>query len=168
VDVSDGVEAHRDDGPTREGEPGALSRLLQDIAAAPPDEIVDAWKEQPRPGARVGRFEIREEIGRGGFGSVFQAFDPELGRDVALKALRPHRAGPELSAEWIKKEAEAVAKLNHPNIVTLFDVGTCPAGPYLVMELLRGETLATSSATRRACCIGISSRPTPSSARTEG
>jgi tetratricopeptide (TPR) repeat protein len=140
--VSDEVQGRRDDGPTREGDAGPLTRLLQDIAEAPADEIAAAWKEQPRPGARVGRFEIREEIGRGGFGSVFEAFDPELGRDVALKALRPHRTGRQLSAEWIKKEAEAVAKLNHPNIVTLFDVGTCAAGPYLVMELLRGQTLA--------------------------
>jgi tetratricopeptide (TPR) repeat protein len=140
--VPDEADRKRDDGEARAEGPGALSRLLQEIALAPADEVVAAWKEQPRPGVRVGRFEIRAEIGRGGFGSVYEAFDPELGRDVALKALRPHRTGRELSAEWIKKEAEAVAKLNHPNIVTLHDVGTCPAGPYLVMELLRGETLA--------------------------
>jgi tetratricopeptide (TPR) repeat protein len=140
--VPDEVDPRRDDRSSRIADPGPLSRLLQEIAESPPDEVAAAWKEQPRPGARVGRFEIREEIGRGGFGSVFEAFDPELGRAVALKALRPHRTGAQLSAEWIKKEAEAVAKLNHPNIVTLFDVGNCPAGPYLVMELLRGETLA--------------------------
>ena len=140
--MSDLDGGRRDGGATRDGEAGPLTRLLQDIAEAPADQIAAAWKEQPRPGARVGRFEIREEIGRGGFGSVFEAFDPELGRAVALKALRPHRTGAQLSAEWIKNEAEAVAKLNHPNIVTLFDVGTCAAGPYLVMELLRGETLA--------------------------
>jgi tetratricopeptide (TPR) repeat protein len=140
--VSDEAEQRRDDGAGRADDPGALSRLLQEIALAPADDVVAAWKEQLRPGAQVGRFEIRGEIGRGGFGSVYEAVDPELGRNVALKALRPHRTGRELSAEWIKKEAEAVAKLNHPNIVTLFDVGRCAAGPYLVMELLRGETLA--------------------------
>ncbi len=140
--MSDEAEQRRDDGAARADDPGALSRLLQEIALAPADDVVAAWKEQLRPGARVGRFEIRGEIGRGGFGSVYEAVDPELGRSVALKALRPHRTGRELSAEWIKKEAEAVAKLNHPNIVTLFDVGRCAAGPYLVMELLRGETLA--------------------------
>ncbi len=140
--MSDEAEQRRDDGAARADDPGALSRLLQEIALAPADDVVAAWKEQLRPGARVGRFEIRGEIGRGGFGSVYEAVDPELGRSVALKALRPHRTGRELSAEWIKKEAEAVAKLNHPNIVTLFDVGRCAAGPYLVMEFLRGETLA--------------------------
>ncbi|HET8733503.1 MAG TPA: serine/threonine-protein kinase, partial [Anaeromyxobacteraceae bacterium] len=123
-------------------DPGALSRLLQEIALAPADEVVAAWRSELRPGARVGRFEIREEIGRGGFGAVYAAFDPELGRDVALKTLRPQRTGRALSTDWIRKEAEAVARLNHPCIVTLHDVGTCPAGPYLVMELLRGETLA--------------------------
>jgi hypothetical protein len=142
MNVPDEAGQRRDDGVARADDPGALSRLLQEIALAPADDVVAAWKEQLRPGARVGRFEIRGEIGRGGFGSVYEAVDPELGRNVALKALRPHRTGRELSAEWIKKEAEAVAKLNHPNIVTLFDVGRCTAGPYLVMELLRGETLA--------------------------
>ena len=73
---------------------------------------------------------------------MYEAFDPELGRTVALKALKPGRTKHQLSEDWIKKEAEAVAKLDHPAIVTIFDVGTCPAGAYLVMELLRGETLA--------------------------
>ena len=90
----------------------------------------------------VGRYQIKAEIGRGGFGAVYEAFDPELGRTVALKALKPGRTRKTFSEEWIKKEAEAVAKLDHPAIVTIFDVGTCPAGAYLVMELLRGETLA--------------------------
>ena len=73
---------------------------------------------------------------------MYEAFDPDLGRTVALKALKPGRTQHQLSEEWIKREAEAVAKLDHPAIVTIFDVGTCPAGAYLVMELLRGETLA--------------------------
>ena len=73
---------------------------------------------------------------------MYEAFDPELSRIVALKALKPGRTRHPLSEEWIRKEAEAVARLDHPAIVTIFDVGTCPAGAYLVMELLRGETLA--------------------------
>ncbi len=73
---------------------------------------------------------------------MYEAFDPELGRTVALKALKPGRTKHQLSEEWIKREAEAFARLDHPAIVTIFDVGTCPAGAYLVMELLRGETLA--------------------------
>jgi eukaryotic-like serine/threonine-protein kinase len=128
--------------PSSSGGPGPLTRLLLEVARAPAEEVSAAWKEELLPGTRVGRFEIRREIGRGGFGAVYEAFDPELGRDVALKALRPRRGGRPISPETIRLEAEAVAKLNHPNMVTLFDVGSCPAGPYLVMELLRGQTLA--------------------------
>ena len=124
------------------GEPGAISRLLVEIFQIPEGDLASSWREPLKPGDAVGRYEIRREIGRGGFGAVYEAFDPELGRTVALKALKPGRTKHQFSEEWIKKEAEAVAKLDHPAIVTIFDVGTCPAGAYLVMELLRGETLA--------------------------
>ena len=129
--------------PTAIGErPGALSLLIQELALAPGESLLAAWKDEPRPGDRVGRFIVRKEIGRGGFGAVYEAQDMELGRLVALKALRPLRTGEELSAGWVRTEAEAVARLDHPCVVTLYDVGTSPGGPYLVMELLRGETLA--------------------------
>ena len=121
---------------------GDLSRLLAEIAQVPVDELAASWREPLEPGDVVGRYQIRREIGRGGFGAVYEAFDPQLGRTVALKALRPGRSRHPVSEEWIQKEAEAVAKLDHPAIVTIHDVGTCPAGAYLVMELLRGETLA--------------------------
>jgi len=124
------------------GEPGPLSRLLQEVFEAPSEDLLDAWKRELQPGDRVGRFEIRREVGRGGFGAVYEAFDTELNRVVAVKTLRLSRPRRELSSDWIKKEAEAVARLDHPCIVTLHDVGTSPAGPYLVMELLRGRTLA--------------------------
>ncbi len=121
---------------------GDLSKLLVEIFQAPDVDLAASWREPLKPGDVVGRYQIREEIGRGGFGAVYEAFDPELGRTVALKALKPGRTRKTFSEEWIKKEAEAVAKLDHPAIVTIFDVGTCPAGAYLVMELLRGQTLA--------------------------
>ena len=129
-------------GPTRDGAQGTLSRLLVEIFQAPEVDLAASWREPLEPGDVVGRYQIKAEIGRGGFGAVYEAFDPELGRTVALKALKPGRTRKTFSEEWIKKEAEAVAKLDHPAIVTIFDVGTCPAGAYLVMELLRGETLA--------------------------
>ena len=129
-------------GPTRDAAQGTLSRLLVEIFQAPEVDLAASWREPLKPGDVVGRYQIRAEIGRGGFGAVYEAFDPELGRTVALKALKPGRSRHLASEEWIQKEAEAVAKLDHPAIVTIFDVGTCPAGAYLVMELLRGETLA--------------------------
>ena len=123
-------------------DPGPLSRLLQDLAKATGDDALAAWRDEFSPGDRVGRFEIRKEVGRGGFGAVYEAFDTELNRVVAVKTLRLSRKRKELSSSWLKKEAEAVARLDHPCIVTLFDVGTCEHGPFLVMELLRGKTLA--------------------------
>jgi TolB-like protein len=124
------------------GDPGPLSRLLLELADAPGEDLLEAWKKALHPGDRVGRFEIRREVGRGGFGAVYEAFDTELNRVVAVKTLRLARKPKDRSSAWLKKEAEAVARLDHPCIVTLFDVGTCPSGAYLVMELLHGKTLA--------------------------
>src|SRR5206468_1865184 len=73
---------------------------------------------------------------------VYEAHDRESGRAVAFKAVK---AGgkPDLREERLLREAEAAARLSHPNIVTLLDVGRCEQGPYLVLELLRGMPLAT-------------------------
>jgi len=118
--------------------PGALSDVPQQMTPGPDSQ--DDWGSVLEPGAVVGRFELVREIGRGGFGVVFEARDRELGRLVAFKALRP---GPrqEVRGERLLREAETAARLSHPNIVTLFDVGHATQGPYLVMELLRGSTL---------------------------
>jgi eukaryotic-like serine/threonine-protein kinase len=130
------------EGPALTDAPGLLSRLLIQLARAPEDERGGAWQKTLEAGEMVGRYQIGAEIGRGSFGAVYEANDPELGRTVALKALRPGRTHRELGEDWIRKEAEAVARLDHPAIVTIHDVGTCPAGAYLVMERLHGETLA--------------------------
>src|SRR5512138_3071833 len=123
--------------------PGALSALLAELVATPEVAPPPPWERVLRPGARVGRFDLVRELGRGGFGVVFEATDAELGRRVAFKAIRPgSRARDPASEELLRREATAVAQLQHPNIVTLFDVGRSDAGPFLVFELLRGETLA--------------------------
>ncbi|HEY7723845.1 MAG TPA: protein kinase [Anaeromyxobacteraceae bacterium] len=123
--------------------PGAVSRLLDELARAPPADLDAAWEGVLRRGERVGRFEITCEVGRGGFGLVYEARDVELSRPVAFKVLRPARAGDPAAAESLRREAEAAGQLNHANIVTLHDVGTHRGRPYLIMELLRGETLAS-------------------------
>jgi hypothetical protein len=118
--------------------PGTLTALLREVARSPiPDD-----KRLPflRPGQVVGRFELVREIGRGGFGVVFEACDRELGRAVALKAVRMG-GNLELKQERLLREAEAAAQLSHPNIVILHDMGRFEHGPYLVMELLRGCSL---------------------------
>ncbi len=122
------------DGPVR---PGALTALLADLARAPERA---GWELPAVPGETIGRFEIVRELGRGGFGVVYEARDVELGRSVAFKAVR---AGSSDAAREQRAlaEAEAAARLAHPNIVHLYDVGRCDRGPFLIMELLRGETL---------------------------
>jgi WD40 repeat protein len=121
----------------------SISALLSELAESPsraPEELLP----ELRPGDVVaGRFELLRELGRGGFGLVFEAMDRELSRAVAFKAIRPGRTRAlEKLAKPLKEEAEAAARLNHPNVVTLHDSGVHEGTPYLIMELLRGETLA--------------------------
>jgi tetratricopeptide (TPR) repeat protein len=130
-------------GPSHGAEPGTLTRLLEDLARAPQCEPGQAWVQGPRPGDVLDRFEILRELGRGGFGAVYEAVDRELGRRVALKTLRPGRSRDEWADGQLRNEAQAAASLSHPGIVTLYEACTCDRGPYLVMELLRGETLET-------------------------
>jgi len=124
-----------------EAAPGALTRLLEKLAEVPAGDMRGAWAQGLRPGDVLDRFEILVELGRGGFGAVYEALDRELGRRVALKTLRPGRVRDEWADEQLRKEAQAAARLSHPGIVTLHEACTCDRGPYLVMELLRGETL---------------------------
>jgi tetratricopeptide (TPR) repeat protein len=128
-------------GETKPQLPG-LSTLLADLARTPDRGLDEARARGPRVGDVVGRFELLREVGRGGFGVVFEARDRELNRSVAFKVIRPGRREQEpVRAESLRREAEAVAQLSHPNIVTLFDAGRCDSGPWLVFELLDGETL---------------------------
>ncbi len=121
----------------------SISALLSELAESP-DRAPEELLPELRAGDVVaGRFELTRELGRGGFGLVFEARDRELGRLVAFKAIRPIRTRAlEKLAKPLKEEAEAAARLNHPNVVTLHDSGVHEGTPYLIMELLRGETLA--------------------------
>ncbi len=127
--------------PNGESLPSRFSALLRQLAHVPEAEIGTGWDRALRPGAIIGRFELVREVGRGGFGVVYEAIDRELGRTVAFKAVR---AGTDLDVreDQLLREAEAAARLSHPNLVTLFDVGRSEQGPYLVLEFLRGQTLA--------------------------
>src|SRR5947207_2854277 len=88
-------------------------------------------------GARFGPYEIRAALGAGGMGEVYRARDTRLGRDVALKILPPEVAEDPSRRARFEQEARAVAALNHPNIVAVFDVGD----GYMVSELVEGEPL---------------------------
>jgi len=91
------------------------------------------------PGEAIGRYVVEREHARGGMGVVAIAYDPELGRNVALKVLRPHMAAhlPEL----LRDEARAMAKLSHPNVVSVYDVGEDGGRIFIAMELVEGLTL---------------------------
>ena len=92
------------------------------------------------PGDRLGPYEIVAPIGSGGMGEVYRARDARLRRDVALKVLRPSLLTPE-HVHRLSREARAAGALNHPNIVAVYDVGTEGSIPYIVSELLEGDSL---------------------------
>ena len=92
-------------------------------------------------GARLGHYEIIAPLGAGAMGEVYRARDPRLGRDVALKVLPPAFAADPDRLRRFEQEARAIATLNHPNIVAIYDVGSDDGRPFLVSELLQGETL---------------------------
>src|SRR6202453_2367436 len=112
------------------------------------------------PGSKLGPYEILSLIGTGGMGEVYRARDSRLGRDVAIKILPASFSNDQDRLRRFEQEAQAVAALNHPNLLTVFDVGATPltevatstsatsgaavaaaASPYIVSELLEGATL---------------------------
>ncbi|MEJ7602546.1 MAG: serine/threonine-protein kinase [Kofleriaceae bacterium] len=98
----------------------------------------------------VGRYELRREVGRGGGGTVFIAWDAELAREVALKLILA--ADPELRQRALA-EGQALAQLSHPNVVPVFDVGAIAERVYIVMELVRGVSLREYARTARPNAI---------------
>src|SRR5262245_50946347 len=112
----------------------------------------DAGMEKPEPArgkagpTLLGRYTLVREIGRGGMGVVYEATDPQLQRNVALKLMlpRPHSDAAHVEAERQRflREAQAIAKLKHPHIVTLYEAGTLQGKLFLAMELIQGAPFA--------------------------
>ena len=100
-------------------------------------------------GTKVGPYEIRTALGAGGMGTVYRARDPRLNRDVALKFLSGAYATSSVALERFQREARAISALNHPNVCTVHDIGEDRGQPFLVMELLEGQTLRQRIATGR-------------------
>jgi len=95
----------------------------------------------PLTGRILGSYEILSPLGAGGMGEVYLAHDQRLERNVAIKLLpNSHRLDSDRVRRF-EREARAASALNHPNIVTIYDIGTCDAGRYMVMELVEGQTL---------------------------
>src|SRR5271170_3556574 len=93
------------------------------------------------PSSKLGPFEIVAPLGAGGMGEVYRARDPRLGREVAIKILPAGSAPDSERLRRFEQEARATAALNHPNILAVFDIGSQDNSPYIVSELLDGETL---------------------------
>ncbi len=94
------------------------------------------------PGTQLGPYEVLTQIGSGGMGVVYRARDPRLHREVAIKVIRKSQTQDgERLMQRLEQEARAIAKISHPNILQVFDVGQHEGAPFLVMELLLGETL---------------------------
>ncbi len=101
--------------------------------------------QSPDEPHRIGRFEVRRPLGVGGMGIVYAAWDPVLEREVAVKLLRRDRVKPEhlvLASEQLRREAQTAARLAHPNVVAIFDVGEHDGSAYVAMELVDGLSLA--------------------------
>ncbi len=130
----------RGSGRVRSGSPGATP---------PSDADVDRPDLPPDAPRRVGRYEVIAEIGRGGMGVVYRGLDPALGRSVAIKMILDPRGGTARERERFTREARAAARLRHPGVVVVHEVGehVSPRAslplPYLVMDWVEGETLET-------------------------
>jgi hypothetical protein len=110
-------------------------------------------------GSTLGRYRIQSVLGHGGMGEVYQALDPQLERRVAIKIMAPEAASNAPMVERFLREGRAASALNHPNIVTIYEVGRTDAGQYfIVQELVEGQTLrrllATSLPFDRICHVG--------------
>ena len=106
-------------------------------------------------GSRLGPYEIVSALGAGGMGEVYRAKDPRLGREVAIKVLPASFSADADRLRRFEQEAKAAGLLNHPNITAVYDIGSHDGAPYVVQELLEGETLRSALAggrlsTRRA------------------
>jgi serine/threonine protein kinase/tetratricopeptide (TPR) repeat protein len=93
------------------------------------------------PGSRLGPYEVLAPLGAGGMGEVFRARDLRLGREVAIKLLPPAMAAHPARVRRFEQEARASSALNHPHILTVYDVGTADSRLFIVMELVEGKTL---------------------------
>ncbi len=92
-------------------------------------------------GSRFGSYEIRAQLGAGGMGEVYRAFDARLGREIALKVIRRAIVGDDSALDRLLREATLASALNHPNIVTIYETGVVGTDRYIAMELIEGSTL---------------------------
>jgi len=122
-------------------EPLRLGQVLTRRGWLTTSQLTDLMQQRHERALPTDRYEIIDELGRGGMAVVYRARDRRLGREVALKVMRREFASSAATVVRMLREARAIAAIDHPNIVRLHDVSEDPQAPYLVMELLRGRTL---------------------------
>ena len=128
--------------------PANASTLAGEPRVAEPSQAAERGVRGLERGACVGRHVVLEKLGSGGMGVVYAAYDPELDRKVALKLLRPEVGGAAARARLLR-EAQALGKLSHPNVVGIHDVGTLDDRVWLAMEFVQGQTLGAWMRTPR-------------------
>jgi tetratricopeptide (TPR) repeat protein/predicted Ser/Thr protein kinase len=114
-------------------------------SGAPTATLPTAYREETGEaalptGTRLGRYLIVDRLGEGGMGTVYVAYDTQLARRVAIKVLRPGAGGDEAHARMLR-EAQTMARLTHPNVLTVYDVGSFGDGVFIAMEYIEGRTL---------------------------
>jgi serine/threonine protein kinase len=123
-----------------------LQREVETLLASS-DDVRSSFLQSSAPritltaGTKLGEYEVKSLVGAGGMGEVYRARDARLGRDVAIKVLPSSLSADSDRLRRFEQEARAAAALNHPNILAVFQMGTYEGAPYLVSELLEGETL---------------------------
>ncbi len=133
--ASPGSRSRRFAGPRDETTPTLTES--HDVFAASRTQAGDAL----RVGAQLGRYVILSKLGEGGMGQVYSAFDRELERRVAIKVLRENLAGDSKGWARMRREAQALARVSHPYVVQVYDVGEFDGRLFLAMEFVKGETL---------------------------
>jgi hypothetical protein len=124
----------------------SLRQEVETLLASSPDVRSSFLQSSPlrvtlTSGTKLGDYEVKSLLGSGGMGEVYRARDSRLGRDVAIKILPSLLSTGSERLRRFEQEARAAAALNHPNILAVFQMGTYEGAPYLVSELLEGETL---------------------------
>jgi predicted Ser/Thr protein kinase/dienelactone hydrolase len=122
-----------------------LTGFLSEPAYSPvdsPDSTLPPQIPGLKPGCRIGRYSVKDALGAGGMGIVYRARDEKLERDVAVKILSPGMLRTPEARRHFQREALALAKLNHPNIASVYDAGEQDGIDFIVMELVEGESLA--------------------------